>query len=257
MRKISSFMSEVDIADFPGESQVLFEAKTKLSSPVKDIAQAVDAFVSAANFGMFSKEPTAKIKPIVVDSVESQGQGIIRYMWKVTGIQVGAYRVLLNMLKAIHHFSEPLERIRLISTLVRGKRMNRNDLLSASFPGKAGKPPFALRYNSNLADYREPLIRLEFKRDIRDDELLTILPLFFAWDNVVIRGGYLEELEDRDADLDIEAGLASQQTYLAAPNTVEHLFYDFVGQKAAFDAIINMAIRLHYFFCPLASFEIE
>ena len=90
MRKISSFMSEVDIADFPGESQVLFEAETKLSLPVTDIVQVVDAFVSAANFGMFSKEPNAKIKPIAVDSVESQGQGRIRYLWKVTGIQVGA-----------------------------------------------------------------------------------------------------------------------------------------------------------------------
>ena len=98
---------------------------------------------------------------------------------------------------------------------------------------------------------------MEFQRDISDDELVTILPLFWAWDNVVIRGGYLEELEDRDADLDIEASLASQQTYLTSPNTVEHLFYEFVGQEAAFDALINMAIRLHYIFCPLTSFEIE
>jgi|GEM_PF-2079837 len=257
MRKIPPFLSEVKIADIPGESQVLFEAETKLSSPVTDIVQVVDAFESAANFSMFSKKPTAKMKTIAVDSVESQGQGRIRYLWRVTGIQVGAYRVLLNMLEVTHHFSEQLERIRLISTLDRGKRMNRNDLLSTSFPGMAGKPPFVLRYNSNRIDYREPLIRLEFKRDISDDELVKILPFFLAWNNVVIRGGYLKKLEHRDADLDIEASLASQQTYLAAPNTVEHLFYDFVGQKAAFDALINMSIRLHYFFCPLSSFEIE
>jgi len=254
MLKSSPFISQVEVVDLPGESQVLFEAETKLPSAAKDIAPAVDAFISAANFGMFSKEPTAKIKPIEVESFETQGQGIIRYLWKVNGVQVGAYRVLINMLEAAHHFSTQLERIRLISIPDQGKRLNWDDFLSTSFPGKAFKPPFLLRYISNL---EEPLIRLEFQRDISDDELVTILPPLIAWDNLVIRGGYLEELEDRNADLDIEESLATQQTYLASPNTVEHLYYDFIGQEAAFDALINMAIRLHYLFCPLLSFEIE
>ena len=256
MPRISSFLSEVDIADSAGESQVIFAAEIKAPLPATDIEQVVDAFVSAANFGMFSKEPTAPTKPIVVDSSDSRAPGRIQYVWKVTGIQVGAYRVLLNMLEAAHHFSELLERIRLIS-LGRGSRVNRTDLLNAPFSIKAGKPPFALRSGRNLADCREPLIRLEFQRDVSDDDLATLVPAFLAWDNVVIRGGYVEELENRDPKLDIEKALASQQTYLAAPNTVEHLFYKFVGQEAAFDALINMVIRLHSVFCPLASFEIE
>jgi hypothetical protein len=35
------------------------------------------------------------------------------------------------------------------------------------------------------------------------------------------------------------------------------LFYKFVGREAAFDALLNMVIRLHHTFCPLVSFEIE
>jgi hypothetical protein len=257
MSEISSFLLDVDIADSADECQVIFAAQTKAPFPVTEIERVVDAFVSAANLGMFSKVPTAPTKPIVVDSVESQRPEGIRYVWKVTGIQVGDYRVLLNMLEAAHHISGLLERISLVSTLGRGSRMNSTDLLNAPFSIKAGEPPFSFRSDRDLADCREPVIRLEFQRNITDDELSKILPLFLAWDNVVIRGGYLEKIEDIDDDLDIEASLASQQTYLASPNTVEHLFYDFVGQEAAFDALINMAIKLHYTFCPLASFEIE
>jgi hypothetical protein len=98
---------------------------------------------------------------------------------------------------------------------------------------------------------------LEFRGDINDEELATLVPSFIAWDSVIIRGGYLEDFGDRDPGIDIAESLSSQQTYLASPNTVEHLFYEFIGAAAAFDALINMAINLHTTFRPLTSFEIE
>ena len=106
MQKNPTFVSEIDIADCADESQVIFEAMTKSSLPVADIVQIVDAFVSVANFGMFSKEPTAVTKGIEVVSTESQECGRIRYVWRVTGIEVVAYHVLLNMLEARQSTSE-------------------------------------------------------------------------------------------------------------------------------------------------------
>jgi hypothetical protein len=257
MPNVSSFLSEVDIADSAGESRVIFVVETKEPLPAGDVDEVVNTFVSAANLGMFSKEPIAPTTPIVVDSRESQAQGVIRYVWKVTGMQVGAYRVLLNMIEATHNISAPLKRIRLVSTLNQGSRTNGTDFLNAPLSIKPGKPPFSVLCDRNLADCREPLIRLEFRRAISDDELMILTPLFIAWDDVVIRGGFVDAVQDIDADLPIEAALASAQTYLATPDTVEHLFYDFVGGKAAFDALLNIVIRLHFVFSPLASFEIE
>jgi len=253
MKKIFSLQAEVDIVDIPGKYQVIFEAETKKSSQVTEITKIVEVFVSAANFGMFSTDPAAVTKTIEVDSIESQREGVIRYVWNVTGIQVGAYRVLLNMLEVANDLSGLLQRIRLISTDDRGRRLNRDDIHSISFPSKAGTLPFTLQYNCNLADNKEPVIRLIFESDISDDELLTLFPLFISWDNIVVRSGYLEEFADIDAELDVGAGLASQQTYLTTQCTVEHLLYEFVGHEAAFESLINAAHRLHHVFCPLVS----
>jgi len=55
----------------------------------------------------------------------------------------------------------------------------------------------------------------------------------------------------------VEASLASPQTYLAAPDTVEHLFDEFVGTEAAFFALLNMVTRIHALFSPIAALEIE
>ena len=255
-RRPPSFLTEVDIADFPGESEVIFEVVTKSSSSGAAIGQIADVFEAAARAGMFSKEPAAKTIPIEVVSVERFGGVGVRYIWKVTGIQVGAYRMLLNMLDVTHHFEQPLASSRLLSPIGGGKRMHWNDLIDAPFPIKSRKPPFALRVKQNLEDSREPLIRLEFQREIHDEELEILVPLILAWDTLVIRGGYLQDLDDRDPDLDIDASLSSQQTYLAAANTVEHLFYEFIGPEAAYDTLVNMAVKLHRTFCPLAALEI-
>jgi hypothetical protein len=257
IQKSPTFVAEIDVADYPGESQVIFEATTRSALPVTDIAQIVDAFVLGANAGMFSKEPTARTKAIEVISTESQEHGRIRYVWRAAGIQIVAYHVLLNMLEARQSTSVLLDSVRLVSTGDRGTRINKNDLRSATFSRNTERLPFAVRYLVNLEDCREPLVRLEFQRAISDDESAKISTIFLLWVNVVIRGGFLEAIEDRDPDLDIEAALSSQEIYVAAPDTIELLFFDFVGQKAAFDALLNMAIRLHHLFCPLVSFEIE
>lgn len=256
-RNVPPLRAEVGIADSAGESEVMFEAVAKSSlSEMTEVAQIAQAFASAVRTGMFSRA-LANTTPIETVAVEGPANGKYRCQWKVRGIQAGAYRVLLNMLEVMHHFSEPLESIRLSMPTRQGKKMNRQDVMNAPFPGQIFEPPFKLQVKKNLVDSREPLIRLEFQREINDEELAALVPLFVAWDSIIIRGGYLEDLEDRDADVNIEESLSSQQTYLASPNTVEHLFYEFIGPKAAFDALINVAVNLHTTFCPLTSFEIE
>jgi hypothetical protein len=260
MPEPSSFLWDIDISDSPDESRVNFEVGTKSSAVDKKVLKIADAFVSAANLGMFSMQPAASHITIAVEGTEYPSAGTIRFLWRVAGIQIGAYRVLLNMLSAAHRASGLLNWVRLTSAPVGGKRFSKNDLLNCPLPGKANKPPFELRVQRNLDDCREPLIRLEFERNISDDETAQLVPSFRAWDNLVLRGGYTENLEDRDPVLDTVEELEEleiPQTYMASPNTLEHLFYEFEGQAAAFDALMNLAIRLHYTFSPLAGLEID
>src|SRR5438105_3502676 len=128
MPRISSFLSEVDIVDSAGECQLMFAAEARPPMLASDIEEVVDAFVSAANFGMFSKDPTAPTKPIIVDSSESHAPERVQYCWRVTGIQVGAYRVLLNMFEAARRISGPLEKVRINSVAGSGSRVTTTDL---------------------------------------------------------------------------------------------------------------------------------
>jgi hypothetical protein len=252
-----SFPATIDVIDSASESRVTFAAETIAPRPVASITATVEAFVTAANAGMFSKDPAAIARPIVVEALESRTPQRLDSAWLVTGVQARAYRVLLNMLEVAHGVTSPLQGIRLKSSAGDGARLTTADLLGAPAAIKAGKPPFELHCRRNLKDMREPLIRLEFKRPITDDELARLAPLFVAWDSVAIRGGFIDELPALDEDLDVDAALASPQTYLAAPDTVEHLFDEFVGTEVAFFALLNMVTRIHAMFSPLASLEIE
>jgi hypothetical protein len=257
-QKTPPLRAEVGIGDFAGESDVTFEAAVKSSSSkMTEVVQIAQAFAAAAGTGMFSQGLAANTRPIETAAMEGPAMGNFRCQWKVRGIQAGAYRVLLNMLDVMHHFSDPLESIRISTPSRLDKQLNWKEVMNAPFPGIIINPPFKLQLKPNLANSRDPLIRLEFQREVKDEELARLVPLFIAWDNIIIRGGYLEDLGDRDADINIEESLASQQTYLASPTTVEHLFYEFIGAKAAFDALINIAINLHVAFRPLTSFGIE
>ncbi|MGH9350078.1 MAG: hypothetical protein ACRD26_22720 [Vicinamibacterales bacterium] len=252
-----SFPAEVEIIDAPGESDVVFEATGKAQASIAEAARGAEAFEGAARVGMFSKEPAVRRSAIERVSMERPREQSVRYVWKARDIQPGAYRTLLNMLEIGHHFSGPLESVRLVSASGHGTRLNLSGLLNTPFPARSSRLPFELVLKPNLEDSKEPLIRMEFQREIHDDELKTLEPLFLAWDSIVIRGGYLNDLTDRYPDVDIEESLSGQQTYLAAPNTVEHLFYEFIGAAAAYDALVNAAVVVHHAGRPLSSFEIE
>jgi hypothetical protein len=256
MRRSPAFSLMIDIVDSASVSQLTLAVETKSPRPTAPIEDTIAAFVVATNTGMFSKTPSAQTTPIIVEASESSAERC-EYVWRSTGVQMGAYRVLIGMLDAANQLGAELESVRLVSSADRGARLTTRDLIDPPLTIKAARPPFDTRVRGNLKDFREPLIRLEFSRAITDDELRTLSPLFSAWDSVAIRGGFLDTESTEDRDLDIDAALASPQTYLAAPNTVEHLFDDFIGGEAAFRAVLNMATKIHTAFCPLTSLEIE
>jgi hypothetical protein len=72
------------------------------------------------------------------------------------------------------------------------------------------------------------------------------------WHTLILLGGYQDSF-DALRELPMRPG----KTYLAAPDTVEHILYGFTGPSAAYDALINMAIKLHHTFCPVERIEIE
>lgn len=248
-----TYAAEVGIVDFLGVVKVVFEASTQAPAPA--LLRTVKAFEAGALAGMFSRHPAATTAPMQVeDDAVSQLQHI-RRAWQVNGMQVGAWRVLLNMLDALHHEIAPLAYVRLLSSDIAKPRLAWRDVIRSPFPRRSAALPFDLRIDRSLEDTSEPLIRLTFERDINDAALQQLIPLFAVWDRLVLCGGYVQDPDDRDPVSDIEERLGTQQTYLAARDTVEHLLYEEVGVAAAFDAVVNMAVKLDLGFGRVAALE--
>jgi hypothetical protein len=217
----------------------------------------VASFVRAAQAGMFSTNPAADTQAVQLSLVSGSGEQELRFVGKTEGIHIGAYRVLLNMVELFHRFVAPVASFRVFSLHAHGDRLGLREIASAPFPPKPSPLPFQFRAERSLDDSRDPAIRLQLARRTDDQELGIVTPSFVAWDEVVLRGGYYETAEDRDPGLDLEESLAGQQTYLSAPDVVEHVLYEFVGRREAYDALTNMAVRLHKRVFPIASLEVS
>jgi hypothetical protein len=252
-----SFAVDLDVADSVGEFDALLEVVTSAPNGLGEVAQVAQAFEQAANAGMFSTDPGTTPMPMATVSVTSPVETVVHYKWRTVGVQPGAFRVLLNMLEVTHQFYAPIVSVRLVTMNEYPRRLRLDGLLRLPFPGAAANPPFEIMLKRRLEDSKDPLIRLEFRTVISDDMIERLVPMFIAWDNVVIRGGYLNSLDDRWPDTNVEESLSEQQTYLAATDTVEHLFYEFIGAAAAYDGFINIAVRIHHSLRGLASFQVE
>jgi hypothetical protein len=255
-RLYPSFASEVRIAEPLVSSEVFLEVAADRAETASEVARAAQAFEIAARTGMFSVEPAGRPPSIEVVSVDVDRPDRVRRVWRVDRVQVGAFRVLLNMLEVIHVCSGPLSFVRLVSMKGHGDTLSVDRLIATPFPMRGKELPFALTLKRNLEESEEPLVRMEFGNSVSDSQLEVMVPLLVAWDAIVIRGGFFNDADDRLPDTNVEESLEGQQTYLAAPNVVEHLFYEFIGAAAAYDALINVAVRIHHTVAPLTSFEI-
>jgi hypothetical protein len=251
-----SFPADINVIDSVGQLDVVFEAIAEQASSIDGVARVTDAFVAATRTGMFAKDPG--MDGVWVErEADRVGERELRCVWRMAGVQPGAFRVLLNMLEVSHHLDGALTTVSLRSTAGHGERMNAERIMARKFPSSGPDVPFQVVRKRNLDNSTEPLVRLVFETEVADSTVEALMPLLLAWDRIVVLGGYLNALGDRDADIDVDASLAGQQTYVAAPDTIEHLFYEFVGAAAAYDAVVNLGVRIHHRFGRVASLEIE
>ena len=243
---------EVMIPDSAEAAEMVFEVTSKAPGAfLEPIEHVVSLFKAAVNAAMLSGGRADA--GLQVTPAENPVSGRLEQRWKVKGIGPGAYRVFLNMLDVAHLYQTPLASFRLISSAKEGKRLNRHAIMASPYPGRGAPVPFELRLRENLADTKDPLTRLEFSKEITDDEFDKPEELFTAWDHLITHGGYGHEYRELELDDSIVLG----ETYMGSPNTLEHMLSCTIGSPEAFDAQINMVLKLHQTFCSVLSLEIE
>ena len=97
-----------------------------------------------------------------------------------------------------------------------------------------------------------------------------------VWDQLLMLGGYPEPPDEEDEEGEPGEGGARnkgkpprrtsrrawsfrsrREFYLAGPTVLEHSFHAVEVAEEAYDAVINMAVKLIRLGCPLAALEIE
>jgi hypothetical protein len=253
-----SFRVQVDIEDTPDESRVHFLADAEAPLPAEAIDAVVQVFATAARWGMFSCNPASSTIPMRADVTTLElGVEHCAFLLIAWGLQPCVWNVMLNMLHHDAAIVSVLTSVRLKSAAGDSRRIDTVGILDAPCSVAAVRPGIAVRSRRNLRDCREPVIRIEFQDDLTDDDLKRLAPAFLAWDDLVTRGGFVEDFGHNGGQTYLAKHLPPQQTYLAAPNVVEHLLYGYSGEADGFNAIVNLAARLNALFRPVVSLEIE
>lgn len=241
---------ELLVADASVHAEVTFDViPTDSTTSKKHIEYIVALFQRAVGTAMFSGGRNASLE---IASVKNITEGRFLQQWKINGIEPGGYRVFINMLEIVHIRQVALASVRLVSPPQEGKRLDRHAVMASDYPARGRAVPFGLRLKRVLAGTKNVLVRLEFTRELRNEEVDMLEGLFVTWDRLITHGGYGSEFGEVALDDSIVRG----ETYMASPDTLEHEFICTIGQAAAFEPLINMAIKLHRTFCPLTAFEI-
>ena len=209
-------------------------------------------FIVAADAGMFAGNTVHPTDFFFQVEAHQQSGRETRYRCKVRGIDRGAFRILLNVAAEITRRGEALDTVAIWGGTSGQTTSGLNEILARKYPGRANNIPFELTLSDFFFEDREPVIRMQFRRAPTDEEFERIRTMAEAWDRILMLGGYLD-IAERDGDLLPEPG----EFFLAEPLVIEHDLYAYQGPEESFNAVINMAVRLHTSGCQLSELEIE
>lgn len=229
-------------ADFEGGTgPFVVDVHLTLSEPAR--APAVQSifkyFEIAGSAGMFNGTFSASAGPTPASSVN------MARSWRVGRFQLGALRLLLNMLAALHREHPCIGGVRIIgSPTGSGLRVDLGSILAAHYPARPPQLPFTFLCNQRMDDVREPALRYQFNGILQDMQVSALAGWLRSWTAIVALGAFGSGIPEAQAPVALAELLNSQQIYRTAPTTIEHLFYEFEGPATAFELLLNLGAYL-------------
>lgn len=248
----SSFRTVVRIPHTLGDTQLTLEIKGATADKLENTGRLVSCFATCAEAGMFSGErvhPTKSYLQVASGLSEAKQR---RWLLNVHGIDPGAFRILLWALAESSRREGLLEDVTLMGTRASANDLGPDSVLARPFPGRAEIVPFELDLKAFYFGSTEPLIRMEFQRQLEDNEFDQIKFFVDAWDEIVRFGGYSSSSTEV-----VYSTPEPGEFYLAEPTVLEHPIYAFQGPEEMFNPVINMAVKVHATICPLIALKIE
>ena len=168
---------------------------------------------------------------------------------KVSSVDTGAWRVLLNLISASSIASYALSRVDIYETTRSGSILELDKAMQIPYPTYHATLPFILESSEEPVSSR--IVQIEFFSPPPQERANDCIQALLAWDNICL-GGYPEENEPP-----ISNANDATEAYLFAPNIVEHPIPNYSGSEDAFNSIIAMAHWFHKTGSPVLSVRIE
>lgn len=205
--------------------------------PAAPVDAAVKLFADASNGSMFSRGREACL---VVHPMPAAPPATLIYRWSIAGVEPASLRVLANLLDTLSEGPVPLRTVRLRPEPPRpsATELGRAELCALGYPIYPKPPPFALQLKHRLSGAKDYLIRVVFDRALTDAEFDQLESGFVVWDRLITHGGF----GNNRGEVQLDDTIACSQTYMAAPDTLEHEFVRGIGQSGAFAALVNLVI---------------
>lgn len=247
------FTADVSISESLAPAELTIEARGAAAGIKQGgVLETIVDFVSAANTGAFCGAGAPPMQSHMEIIAEDDSELLIRRRCKIRGIDPGAFRVLLNMMVQAHIRGVPLAHVRLVSGTRFEKCLNLKGAWTAPYPGRVRQCPFPLLIDEFFFENKNPVIRWKFLREVQDREFEDVERLLEVWDRVLMRGGYVDDIRKMRA-----LPMGPGETYLLTPRTVEHGLSGFDASEAAFDGLINLAVRVHFTLLETVALEFE
>jgi hypothetical protein len=246
--------AEVDLIDAAEPIEVSLDVESQSpAASLQSVLRVTEIVEAAINAGMFPAQRTTP-EETACDVLATEGElGAVRKIWRMTGVAPGAYKILLSMLAVVHKYQVPLSALRLRSAPARGSRLTLAEITAVPYPKRTDDVRFEVKLPRIRDELTSPRIRIIFADDIGDSALDLFEHTFTAWDHLITHGGYFHVADELELDDENVLG----ETYMLSENTVEHTLEADVGSPEAFDAVINMAVKVHKTLHRVVRFELE
>ena len=221
-----------------------------------ELALTLQAFVEGCDAGLFQSASEAADLPMQasVESLPPAASAALR--WRLSGMSSGCIRVLVNLLLGAVRVDSPTGAVRVLVSRRRMTAFERSPVAALPFTSSSS-PPFGVMLKNRLALSNDCMVRIEFEQKVSDIDLERVRFLLGAWDGVVARGGYFVDAIERGPVEDALTLAESAQTYRASASTVEHLLYQPAGSIAAYDALVNVVMRIDRTIAAVVQLDVE
>lgn len=214
----------------------------------QELVSHVGRVVEHGGFSLSGRGSSAPVFNVI--SLDSAGTQV-RVTVRIAAVDVGFWRVLVQLLQASSDASVPLRHIAITTVDDSDERLDESVVMKLEYPRHPHALPFEVERDPPADPTKTRLVRVVFEKPPHDLVRAECVAALLSWDNLLL-GGYPDE-----GEAPVSNATDATEAYWIDDVTIEHPLPNFLGSEAAFDVVVAMALWFHQGGARVASVLIE